>query len=47
MRHVSSNPVTLQRFLRFGPVVTRGVTLDIEETLSPFSHLRAAEVGSG
>jgi len=28
-RHVSSIPVTLQRFLRFGPVVTRGVTLDI------------------
>jgi PilZ domain len=28
-RYVSSIPVTLQRFLRFGPVVTRGVSLDI------------------
>lgn len=28
-RYVSSIPVTVQRFLRFGPVVTRGVTLDI------------------
>ena len=28
-RYVYSVPVTLQRFLRFGPVVTRGVTLDI------------------
>jgi hypothetical protein len=28
-RYVSSVPVTLQRFLRFGPIVTRGVTLDI------------------
>jgi hypothetical protein len=28
-RYVSSIPVTLQRFLRFGPVITRGVTLDI------------------
>lgn len=28
-RYVYSIPVTLQRFLRFGPVLTRGVTLDI------------------
>jgi hypothetical protein len=28
-RYVSSIPVTLQRFLPFGPFVTRGVTLDI------------------
>ena len=28
-RYVYSVPVTLQRFLRFGPVVTRGVMLDI------------------
>jgi hypothetical protein len=28
-RYVSSMPVTLQRFLRFGPFVTRGVSLDI------------------
>ena len=28
-RYVSSIPVTLQRFLRYGPVVTRGVSLDI------------------
>ena len=28
-RYVSSIPVTLQRFLRFGPISTRGVTLDI------------------
>jgi len=28
-RYVSSIPVGLQRFLRFGPFVTRGVTLDI------------------
>ena len=28
-RYVSSIPVTLQRFLRFGPFVTRGMTLDI------------------
>jgi hypothetical protein len=28
-RYVSSIPVALQRFLRFGPFVTRGVTLDI------------------
>jgi len=28
-RYVSSVPVGLQRFLRFGPFVTRGVTLDI------------------
>ena len=28
-RYVSSVSVTLQRFLRFGPVVTRGMTLDI------------------
>jgi hypothetical protein len=28
-RYVSSIPVTLQRFLRFGPFVTRGVSLDI------------------
>jgi c-di-GMP-binding flagellar brake protein YcgR len=28
-RYVSSIPVSLQRFLRFGPIVTRGVTLDI------------------
>jgi hypothetical protein len=28
-RYVASVPVTLQRFLRFGPVLTRGVTLDI------------------
>jgi hypothetical protein len=28
-RYVSSIPVRLQRFLRFGPMVTRGVSLDI------------------
>jgi len=28
-RYVSSVQVTLQRFLRFGPVVTRGLVLDI------------------
>jgi len=28
-RYVCSIPITLQRFLRFGPVVTRGVALDI------------------
>ncbi len=28
-RYVSSMPVTLQRFLRFGPFVTRGMCLDI------------------
>ena len=28
-RYVSSIPATLQRFLRFGPIITRGVTLDI------------------
>jgi hypothetical protein len=28
-RYVYSVPVTFQRFLRFGPVVTRGVSLDI------------------
>ena len=28
-RYVSSIPVGLQRFLRFGPFVTRGVTLDV------------------
>ena len=28
-RYVSSIPVTLQRFLRFGPFVTRGMCLDI------------------
>jgi hypothetical protein len=28
-RYVSSVPVVLQRFLRFGPFITRGVTLDI------------------
>jgi hypothetical protein len=28
-RYVSSIPLTLQRFLRFGPVVTCGVSLDI------------------
>ncbi|MGO9863151.1 MAG: PilZ domain-containing protein [Terriglobales bacterium] len=28
-RYVCSLPVTIQRFLRFGPVVTRGVVLDI------------------
>jgi hypothetical protein len=27
-RYVSSIPVTLQRYLRFGPVYTRGVSLD-------------------
>jgi hypothetical protein len=30
-RYVSSVPVVLQRFLRFGPFVTRGVSLDISE----------------
>jgi len=30
-RYVSSIPVGLQRFLRFGPFVTRGVTLDISQ----------------
>jgi hypothetical protein len=28
-RYVSSIPVMMQRFLRFGPFVTRGVTLDV------------------
>ena len=28
-RYVSSIPATLQRFLRFGPFITRGMTLDI------------------
>ncbi len=28
-RYVSSMTVALQRFLRFGPIITRGVTLDI------------------
>jgi len=28
-RYVSAIPVSLQRFLRFGPFVTRGVSLDI------------------
>ena len=28
-RYVSSIPVTLQRFLRFGPFVTRGMSLDV------------------
>jgi hypothetical protein len=28
-RYVSSISVTLQRFLRYGPVVTRGMTLDV------------------
>jgi hypothetical protein len=28
-RYVSSISVTLQRFLRFGPVVTRGMSLDV------------------
>jgi c-di-GMP-binding flagellar brake protein YcgR len=28
-RYVSSIPVTLQRFLRYGPAVTRGMTLDV------------------
>ena len=28
-RYVSSIPATLQRFLRFGPISTRAVTLDI------------------
>jgi c-di-GMP-binding flagellar brake protein YcgR len=28
-RYVSSIPVTLQSFSRFGPVVTRGVSLDV------------------
>jgi|SRR5208282_2084339 len=28
-RYVASVPVTLQRFLRYGPVDTRGVSLDI------------------
>jgi hypothetical protein len=28
-RYVSSIPVALQRFLRFGPFLTRGVSLDI------------------
>ncbi len=27
-RYISSIPVTVQRFLRYGPFVTRGVTLD-------------------
>jgi hypothetical protein len=30
-RYVSCVPVTLQRYLRFGPAVTRGVMLDISE----------------
>jgi hypothetical protein len=29
LRYVSSIPVALQRFLRFGPSLTRGVSLDI------------------
>ncbi len=29
LRYVSSIPVGLQRFLRFGPFLTRGVSLDI------------------
>ena len=37
-RYVSSIPVTLQRFLRFGPVVTRGVTP---------RYQRARNVGAG
>ena len=28
-RYVSSIPVTLQRFLRYGPFATRGMTLDV------------------
>ena len=28
-RYVSSVPVALQRFLRFGPFLTRGVSLDV------------------
>ena len=28
-RYVSSMTATLERFLRFGPIITRGVTLDI------------------
>ena len=28
-RYICGVPVTLQRFLRFGPVATRGMTLDI------------------
>jgi hypothetical protein len=28
-RYVSSMPVTLQRFLRYGPAVTRGLSLDV------------------
>jgi len=28
-RYVSSVPVALQRFLRFGPVLTRGMSLDV------------------
>ncbi len=28
-RYVSSIPITLERFLRFGPVASRGVSLDI------------------
>jgi len=28
-RYVASVPVTLQRFMRYGPVVSRGVSLDI------------------
>jgi c-di-GMP-binding flagellar brake protein YcgR len=28
-RYVCSIPVSLQRFLRYGPVVTRGMTLDV------------------
>jgi hypothetical protein len=30
-RYVSSVPVSVQRFLRFGPFVTRGVTLDVSQ----------------
>jgi len=30
-RYVASVPVTLQRFLRYGAVVSRGVSLDISE----------------
>jgi c-di-GMP-binding flagellar brake protein YcgR len=31
LRYVCSIPVALQRFLRFGPSLTRGVSLDISE----------------
>ncbi len=30
-RYVSTIPLALQRFLRFGPFLTRGVSLDISE----------------